>query len=256
MIYIDYKRGSGSDGKGNELLQPIIRKLGIPCETADLVYADAAFEGKGPNGTVTVGIERKTLNDMLNCIDDARFSDHQRTGMLSMYSKGCAYLCLEGLWGPGNGNGFDGTLMQGYRSGQSWGPLKLAGNRRVLYSKLYRYLMSISISGVIITYSNDLFGSAYNICEMYQYFQKPWHQHTSLLELQKFAIPTLAGKATLVRKWATDLTGIGVVHSQEAERLFKTGFSLANSTEEDWLTLPGIGPATAKKVVREIRGMR
>ncbi len=256
MIYIDYRRGSGADGKGNELLQPIIRKLGVPCESANLPAGDACFEGNGPKGFVTVGIERKTLNDMLNCIDDARFSGSQYHGMLGLYSKGCAYLCLEGLWAPGDGNGYSGLLMQGYRRGQAWGPLKTRGGRTPIYSKLYRYLLSVQLSGVIITPSLDLYHTAFNIVEMYHYFQKKWTAHTSLLEVHKMAIPVMTGKPKLVRKWADSIEDIGVVHGMAAEHLFKTPLALANSEESDWLTIPGIGPKTAAKIVKEIRGIK
>ncbi len=256
MIYVDYRRGSGADGKGNELLQPIIRKLGIACESADLPYGDVCFEGNGPKGPVTIGIERKTLHDLLQCIDDARFSGHQYVGMLKLYSKGCAYVCLEGLWAPGNGNGYDGMLMQGFRGGQSWGPLKNNSRRPTLYSKLFRYVMSMQLSGVIVTQSNDLYHTAYNICEMYHYFQKKWNQHTSMLEVAKIAIPTLAGKPSLARRWASEITDIGVVHGMAAESLFKTGHAMANSDESDWMSIPGIGAVTAKKIVKEIRGWK
>lgn len=256
MIYVDYRRGSGSDGKGKELLQPIIRKLGIPCESCELPYGDACFEGRGLKGPVSVGIERKTLNDMLNCIDDARYSGHQYIGMGKLYSPGHAFMCLEGMWAPGNGNGWDGTLMQGYRGGQSWGPLKtsLGGTRKTLYSKLYRYMISVARAGVIITQSNDLFHTAYNICELYQYFQKK--NHTSMMEIHKPAIPVMNGKPTLTRKWADAIESIGVVYGTQATQMFKTPHALANSDESDWMRIEGIGPATAKKIVREIRGWK
>ena len=256
MIYVDYRRGSGSDGKGKELLQPIIRKLGIACESTELPYGDVSFEGKGPKGPVTVGIERKTLNDMLSCIDDSRFSGHQYIGMTKLYSRGHAFMCLEGMWCPGNGNGYDGILMQGYRSGQSWGPLKtsMGGARRILYSKLFRYMISVQRAGVIITQSNDLYHTAYNICEMYQYFQKK--THTSMIEIHKPAIPVLSGKPSLARRWADALDDIGVVYGTQAAAMFKTGHALANSDESDWMAIEGIGPATAKKIVREIRGIK
>ncbi len=239
------------DRVGSKEMQPIISQLGIPCELSRLPYGDACFEGNGPKGLITVGIERKTLNDMLNCIEDARYAGHQLPGMMGLYSK--SYLCLEGMWAPGNGNGFSGMLMQGFRSGASWGPLKTQANRTVLYSKLYRYLMSISLAGVIVSQSHGVWHTAYNVCEMYQYFQKKWHQHTSLMEVQKLAIPVLTGKPSLALRWATNITDVGVIHGMEAERKFKTGREMANATEDEWMEIPGVGMATAKKVVKEIR---
>ena len=237
---------------GSKELAPIIRKYGVECELTELPYADVAMEGCGPHGPITIGCERKTLNDLLCCIDDSRYAAHQRPGMLMMYTK--SFLFLEGMWTYGDGNGYEGLLMQGYRRGQSWGPLRVKGGRTPLYSKLYRYLLSVSLSGVIITNSLDINHTAYNLCELWHFFQKPWHQHRSLMETQKLAIPSLNGKPSLVRRWAAELPGIGVEHSLDAERVFKTGTGLALSTQAEWETIPGIGPKTAKKVVREING--
>lgn len=247
MMLIDSRIGS------NELA-PHIRKYGVECELTTLEYGDCAFEGNGPDGPISIGCERKTLNDMLQCIDDSRYAAHQRPGMMMMYAK--SFLFLEGTWAYGDGNGYEGLLMQGYRRGQSWGPLKLKGGRTPLYSKLYRYLLSISLSGVIITYSHDLKHTAFNMVELYQFFSKPWNQHRSLMETQKLAIPSLNGKPSLVRRWAAELPGIGVEHSLDAERVFKTGSALALSTEAEWQSIDGIGPKTAKKVVKEINGCR
>jgi ERCC4-type nuclease len=249
MIYCD-------DRIGSKELRDIIRRIGAPCELQRLEYGDAAFEGNGPSGVITVGVERKTLSDMLGCIEDSRYAAHQRPGMMSLYSK--SFLCIEGLFAPGDGD-FAGTLMQGFRRGSSWGALRTRGNRAVPYSKLFRYLVSVSLSGVVVIPSNDIFHTAYNICELQQYFSKKWNQHTSLIEVQKLAIPTLEGKPPLVRRWASDLDDVGVVYSEEAARHFKTGHRLANSSEQDWLGLSGpggkrLGISAIRKIIRDIRG--
>lgn len=254
MILVDQAIGSGRDKSGGELLQPIIRRLGIPCETTQLSYGDCCFEGHGPDGPITLGVERKTLQDMLQCVEDARYSAHQLPGMLKLYSK--SFLVLEGLWERGTpGSALEGVLIQGYGHGSSWGPLKAVGNgRTTLYSKLYRYLISVSLAGVIITYSNDITQTACQIVEIQQYFQKRWREHTALRECQKLAIPSLSGKPSLCKRWANELTDVGVVHGEEADRKFKTALALANSDESDWMTIPGIGAKTARQIVREIRG--
>lgn len=247
MMLVDSRVGS------KELL-PLLLKLKIPAELGDLPYGDCSFEGNGPQGPITLGVERKTLNDLLNCIDDSRYSAHQRPGMAMLYNK--SFLVLEGMWTYGNGNGYEGLLMQGFRRGQSWGPLRMRGNRTTLYSKLYRYLLSISMMGVIITYTQDLAHTAYNLAEMYQYFQKPWGRHTSMLETQKLQIPSLTGRPSLVRRWASDLDGVGVEKSMAADRIFKNGFDLALGDESDWLQIPGVGEKTAASIVKQIRGRK
>ena len=243
MILVDPRKGSAE-------MAPIVHRLGVPCETVQLPFGDACFEGNGPKGRINIGVERKALHDMLHCIDDARYSAHQKPGMAQMYDK--SFLVVEGLWRPHDPEGW---LMEFFPSSQKWGFCK-PGGRQILYSKLRRYLFSISLSGVVVLFTRDLFHTAYDTCELFHYFSKKWSAHTSLLETQKLNIADLSGKPTLTRRWAADLEDIGVKYSMAAEQLFKTPVQLANSEEMDWLAIPGIGVKTAQKVVREINGWR
>jgi hypothetical protein len=218
-----------------------------------LLFGDVCFEGQGPQGTVIVGIELKRLHDMLTCIDDSRYSAHQRVGMHQMYR--VSILNIEGLWRPHDQSDL---LMEGKvdKDGKLvWFYCRPAG-RPVMYSKLRRYLFSVSLSGVIVTYTRDLIHTANDIIHWYWYFQKAWKAHTSLLELQTLNIPALSGKPSLVRRWAYDLDGIGEKHSEAAAKLFKKPITLATADEIDWVRVPGIGVKTAQSIWREIHGVK
>ncbi len=244
MILVDDRKGSA------ELLQPLRRVTTVvPSLIQRLEFGDIAFEGWGPGGRKMIGVERKTLHDMLHCIDDSRFTGHQMVGMRDYYWK--SYLLVEGTWRPHDP---DGTLMEGYNGG-SWRELRYR-TQRVRYSKLRRYLFSIELAGVTVLYTRDIAHTAYDIVELYHYFQKRWEDHTSLMEIQQVAIPTLKGKPSLVRKWANDIEDIGVKLSQDAERMFRTPIRLAEADERDWLRIHGIGVTTAQRIVREIHGIR
>lgn len=234
---------------GSKELLPYIRKRGVLCETTPLGFGDAAFEGKGPEGAISIGVERKALHDMLSCIEDSRYSAHQRVGMAKQYTK--SFLIVEGEWRPHDS---DGGLMEGFRGGTAWGPCR-PGGQRVLYSKLYRYLISVALSGVIITYSRNMDHTAHNIVELFHYFQKRWEDHTSMLATQMLNIPSLNGKPPLIRRWAAELTGVGVKTSMDAQRLFRTPIKLATADEMDWLQIKGVGVPTAQKIVKEIHGL-
>lgn len=250
MILIDPRGGNSKEQNIPKEMVDIIKRLGVKSELQTLEYGDAAFEGIGPHGTVLVGVERKALHDMLNCIDDARFSGHQRIGMKQMYA--ISVLMVEGYWRPHDGNGL---LMEGFNGGTSWGFCRYR-SQRTLYSKLYRYLCSVMLSGVAVSYSRDVFHTSFNIVEWYQYFQKPWDQHTSMLETHKVAIPTLNAKPSLTRLWANDIAGVGTKLSMDAEKLFKKPINLALADEGEWLKLPGIGVKTAQQIVREVMGVK
>lgn len=235
-------------------LESVLRAhVSVPVQREPLLFGDVCFEGNGPHGTMLIGIELKKIHDMLNCIDDARFSAHQRLGMSQMYK--VSILNLQGLWRPHDQNDL---LMEGKidKDGKlNWFYCRPAG-RNVMYSKLRRYLFSVSLSGVTVTYTRDLMHTVQDIIQWYWYFQKAWKDHTALLAMQKINLPSLTGKPSLVRRWAADLEGVGVKFSDDAARLFKKPITLATSDEMDWLRIPGIGVPTAQSIWREIHGVK
>lgn len=240
MIYVDYNKGS------IELL-PLILANGVKAERSHLPSADFCFEGNGPDGPISIGIERKTLHDLLNSIETARYN-RQRADMKNMYD--ISVLMVEGHYRPHDPQG---VLMEGYNEGLSWGYCKYR-SRRTMYSEVYRYLIGVASTGVIICYPRNMWQCAYDVCEWFHYWQKPYHEHKSLREIQKVAIPTLEYRPTLVRKWANAIQDVGLVLSKDAERLFRKPIALATADETDWLRIKGIGVPTAKKIVKEIRG--
>ena len=251
MILVDHRRGGEEKDKNTpKEFVDRINRLGVKAELTDLEYGDFAFEGNGPEGTIAIGIERKTLHDMLNCIDDARFAGHQKIGMKQMYQVNV--LALEGHWKPHDPFGI---LMEGFNGGVSWGYCRYR-SQRTMYAKLYRYLISVQLAGVLYSPSRDIPHTALNVCEYYHYFQKRWTDHDSFKEIHKIAIPQMNVKPPLVRKWANDLEGIGTKLSELAARHFRTPIRLATAEETDWLRLPGIGVKTATDVVKEIWGVK
>lgn len=252
MIIVDSRVGSGAeatrDRKSTDL-SPFIRKMGVPCDKMELASGDACFEGNGPRGKIMIGIERKTLDDILGCVEDSRFSAHQRVGMAVDY--GYSYLIIEGNWKPHE----NGMLMQNFPSGDGWRFFNHR-SRPVMYSKLYRYLLSVSLTGVMVIYSRDMWHTAYNIVECFHYWQKKWDDHTSMRETQKIVIPMLSSKPPLVRRWAADIEGVGVKISDLAARSFGTPLAMAQAGEHDWMRIPGVGVKLAMKIVREIWGIK
>lgn len=252
---------SVSSATGSKELRGPILSLGVSCESIPMEFGDAAFEGSGPSGTTLIGIERKTLHDILDCIDTARYNQ-QRIGMARMYPH-ISILVIEGLWKPRE----DGVLMEGFRDYEAEKVLRAAGKGReviawtdlkqgggkVMYHKLYRYLNSVSHGGVIVKFTRDLNHTAFNICEDFHYYQKPWNQHKALLDIHVPQLPSLKLRPSLTRLWAFHCPGVGVVGSQLAEKYFPTGRRLANADEVEWVRA-GVGAKTAQEIVKEING--
>lgn len=251
MIYVDPRDGAAKTETHKEFIA-FIRALGIPSEAYRLDSADFAFEGNGPRGRILIGVERKTIHDMLNRIRDNGYVE-QRRRMMNQYAK--SFLAFEGMWEPEYRSSMEAHMMEGFlKDGKySFGHARFS-SQYVLYSSLFNYLLSVALSGVIITYSHSIFHTAFNIVCIYKYFQKKWANHTSLLEVDRIAIPTLTNETSLARRWAVDIDGIGVKYSAEAERMFKTPYRLAHSEESDWMRIGNIGAGTAIDIIKQIHG--
>lgn len=244
MILIDPRVGSGVADRGGDLL-PYVQALKVKAEKSQLPYGDACFDGNTSQGRGSIGVERKQLSDILNCIDDGRFSGHQKIGMKQLYQ--INFLIIEGVWKPDSSTGY---LMECV-SALTWRPYRYR-SQMVRYSKLFRYLLSVQLSGTSVIITRNIEHTAFNIVEMYHYFQKKWDDHTSMLEVQKIALPDMNQKPSLVRRWASDLDGIGVKMSQDAGSMFRSAYDLAHSTELDWMKLKAVGVATAQDIIRQI----
>ena len=243
MIYVDHREKP--KGASQELVGHI-KRFGVKAEVAELPYGDFCFDGYDSKGPIVIGVERKRLHDMLQCIDDARYNGHQRVGMSKFYRE--SWLLIEGHWRYHDPKGL---LMEG--NGQAWWECKPFG-RHVLYSKLRRYLFSVSRSGVEVMYTRDMTHTAYDVVELFHYYQK--RNHTAMLEIHKPNIAVLHGKPTLVRKWAESIDGVGQVYGAAAARLFKTPIGLAMSEPMEWQGIPGIGAKKAADICKQIEGKR
>lgn len=248
MILVDTFEESERNHKLGIYFQREITRIGVKADVCPLAAGDFCFEGNGPEGTIGVGIERKTLHDMLNCIDDGHLTS-QLVKLKNAFN--LRVIILEGHWKPHDQTGL---LMEGFSGGTSWGYCK--NPSKVIYAKLYRYLISLQLSGAIVTQSRDWQHTAYNVVEWHHYFQKRWSEHTALKQMPGVAVPTLAARPSLVRKWAYAIDDIGDKKSELAANHFKTPLALATADEMEWLKLPGVGIPTAQKIVRQIRGMR
>lgn len=258
MILVDRAVGSFE-------LQSLIQRFGVQCEKTGLDSADAVFEGFGPEGQTLIGVERKKIQDALDCVETGRLGGFQLPKMRKTY-KFC-FVIIEGVWKPDTRHGF--LLRQIDKGdGRPWWSEKGHGGRIEKYSKLRRYLFSLTMAGAHVLYTRDITHTAYDICELYHWFSKPWDKHTSMQQMysgywwdrqtghseELMMIPTISGKPSLVRRWAACLDGIGVKMSADVERVFTTPRALANADEDELMKVPGVGLKTAGDIVRQILG--
>jgi len=249
MILIDPRDGGNPQLRTSFRAKQFIERQGLPTTRIVLEAGDFAFDGLGPNGPCTIGIERKTLGDMLSCIDSGKFSE-QAVKMRKHFA--FRFLALEGVWRPHTDNR---CLME--EAGNGWRYTQPRGHF-VQYDKLFNYLISVSLAGIVVQFSRDLEHTCFNVVNTFRWFQKKWNQHKSMQELETLNVPGLLmsrdHEAPLVRRWAAEIDLIGITRSEEAEHYFKTPIRLANSDEVDWLHIQGIAGPSAQKIIRQIQG--
>jgi len=102
-----------------------------------LEFGDLAFEGNGPDGKITVGIEIKDVRELIQSAISGRLQTQLR-GMLSTYD--VSWLALYGIYRSGQSD-----TLEIFHSSRGWIPYEIEGsNRRIQYSYLKKMLLSIT----------------------------------------------------------------------------------------------------------------
>lgn len=244
MLTIDGRAGSG------ELLGMF--PPGMDVSLGHLDFGDFMFLGNGPeNSLITVGVERKSIKDLLNSIVTGRLSGHQIPGMLGQYDY--SYVLVEGIWRYSPESGTLQTL-----NGSQWVDLSF-GQRRFMAKEVTNFLNTMAVkTGIHVVYSDTRKETVQVVCSLYHWWNsKQWDQHSSHLSPNKAHKGPQGEVAilrpTLVRRVAAEMKGIGWGKSKLVESYFPSLIRMVNATEREWRNVPGIGKGIARDVVEEIR---
>lgn len=238
MIMVDYRIGS-------KQLTPELLRLGLQVEEVELEYGDVAFEAYGPEGEYLVGVERKTLSDLLTCMTDSRYSAHQLPGMLRSYQEN--YLLLEGAFRRGPNGSIQVYIGQWVETNRN--------PRRITYDQFDKFLWTVRRqAGVHVFRCRSIEDSAHHIRNLYDHCRKRWEDHKSF---HRFAhngsiVDTLINKPSLVRRIAKEFDGLGWIKSKGIADNFNIPQQFANATVEQ-LKAAGLGPALANRVYKAWR---
>ena len=247
MLLIDPREGS------KEILDYIMAIQGHPpVEHCTMDYGDVMFVGDGPNGPMTVGLEVKTLNDVLNCIETGRFTGHQLPGLKQTYD--VVYLAIVGEyrsdWETGS---LQIKLNKG--NGSFWWSVK-TGKREWSHYEFMAWLTMVELGwGIRVRESKDMKDLSRTLVEMYKVVQKPWSEHKTL---NPFFLGPVAGnttftKPTLVERVVAQVEGIGPAKAREIGKRFPTVAGMVNSALDNkpaWKDIPGIGKPTATRILQ------
>lgn len=241
MIIIDPRQGSGE-------LFPL-----FPEGTASLGhldFADFMFVGNGQDGPVSVGVERKTIDDLVNSMVSGRLGAHQLPGLQSNYNH--VMVLVEGVWR------FNGLGQLEKRRGDIWLQMR-RGSRSFTSNEIVGFLNTIQvIAGVQLVRSSSPRETVMYLLSLEHWWNKEWNRHRSHFMLHRGRKSSNSAvdlhPPTLVRKVAAELPLIGWEKSRAVADHFNSVADMIMATEQEWKKVPGIGKTIARQVVKEVWG--
>lgn len=238
MILIDNRIGSA------EIAQYITQ----PHMLCKLDYADFSWPGNGPDGVVTIGVERKGVMDLLQSMTSGRLSGHQLIGLSAEYDK--VYLLVEGIWRPDKKTG---VLMRVGNNGK-W-VAAAQGSRRFMARDVYNYFNTLQIiCGVTVILTSNQWETGKWLDTCYGWWSKEWNKHKSHLQFQKPVTHAQLVKPNLVTRVASQFNNIGWDKAKKIGKRFKLLKDFMEADEDDLMEIKGIGPKLAKSIVLQKKG--
>lgn len=229
-------------------------------------FGDVAFTGNGPDGDiVSIGIEVKSITDLVGSLDTGRLQATQIPGMLRTYTE--SWLLIHGSYGPGDTPGpgcqFPPLMV---RRGMRWEPWTL-GKRTFPYSYPAKFLHTLSQCGVKLWRVKDDAEAAVWIATLAAWWSEPWSEHTSMRVLDRSQkrgrssggsnsgtrrasiMQTFDDKTMRRIEFASALPGLGYERAVAAARHFQSPRAMTVATSRQWQEVPGIGKGLAKSIV-------
>ena len=238
MIFLDDRQGSGE----------LATLFQLPCTLCRLEYADAMFFGNGPQGGVSIGVERKKIHDLVDSISTGRLSAHQLTGLTDSYD--AVYLIVEGYWRAG-----ESGILETLNSRHQWAPIE-HGKRRYMYRDIAAYLNSAMITAhAHVLRTSTPRETVLWIESIFKSWSKLWTDHTIFKKFQDVPLERAnLVPPTVTRRMLKELSKVGWEKSKDLEKVFPSMESLIWASPKDIAKVPGFGKKLAQTVYDELRG--
>ena len=235
MILVDNRIGS----------KEIAPYINNPTNICRMDYADFAFVGNGPHGLVKIGVERKTIPDLLQSMTSGRLTGHQLIGMRENFDY--IYLLLDGKFRASK----DGMVQ--ICTNRYWRDIDY-GRRKFMIRELYAFIQSLQIlcNMNVAQVSNEKDSGKW-LDSAYGWWAKPWKKHKSHLQFQKIINAVCLYKPSLVTRMVYQLDGVGYEKAQALGYRFRTPESLLGANLKDLQEVDGIGKILAAKILRQLR---
>lgn len=223
-----------------------VRSLGELCR---LDSGDVALAGNGPDGATLIGVEVKSIWDLVSSMNTGRLQATQLPALVETYE--VPWLLYYGSYRAGRDNRLE------IRSGKGWREFRL-GTRPVPYGYLESFLFDCSSLGVRIKHAYDIEEACAWLGVLHRWWSKPWTAHKGMRTLDHShdlgLMPEMDGPTRLRAKVAAQLPGVGFERALAAANHFESVCSMVCADADEWAKVSGIGKVIAKAVVEAMRG--
>jgi len=229
-VLIDYRAGS------KELIKyPPFDECGELCEIKNAkgeAAGDVVFYGNGASGRVSIGVEVKSVDDLMSSSSNGRLQGTQLPVMLDEYD--VVWLLYYGDVRPAPGS----QALQIWRKGQ-WRN-HYVGNRAVPYSYFTGFIISLQEIGISVAHARDVGEAAAWLGELVRWRIKPWSKHKSLKQFDRSRKVTQAhannanGKQANRAGLMPTLDERTRMRAQVAVELSSVGYKRALAAAEVW----------------------
>lgn len=231
------------DGSRELVLIPPLNELSC---LSRLESGDVSITGNGPEGLVSVGVEVKSVSDLLQSEGSGRLRD-QLERMVNAYD--VRWLLTYGEYRAGWMNTLE--IMRGGR----WRRHRM-GSRDVPYGYVEGALLTYNVAGISHKHVHDEEQAAAWLACLERWWEKPWEKHRAFHKFNRAGdlsvIPDIAPDMLQRMRIAADLPGVGWERALAAAVSFPSVRSMICATEQEWCDVPGIGKVIAKQIVRAV----
>lgn len=240
MIQVDARTGSGH-------LVPILNNLGAEAEAVHLDFGDVSFPMNGPAGLLTVGVEVKTIPDLISSMISRRLTTRQLPGMRQNYD-----VVMLAILGRVKRD-LTGGIVEGKYG--KWFPLQTS----LSWDQLEGMKASLRYAyGVIVVE----FETAKDFCcwlkVQEKWASRKWEDHQSHLPSHQIfnaevgersgLLPALPLEPTNTYLAACAIPGIGMALAKKLAQDFHEPRALANASMKELLGIKGLGKQKAGRV--------
>ena len=218
-------------------------------ELCRLESGDALIVGNGPDGKLLIGVEVKSITDLISSMSTGRLQATQIPAMLEEFD--ISWLLHYGRYRPSSVTG--GLQVLGKNN--AWRNYSI-GSRPVPYGYVESMLLTLSALGIKIKRVSTEAEAARWIGVLSRWWQKDWKEHKGMRAFDKSRdlglLPHMNQGEALRAKVAAQLPGIGFERALLVAKHFHSVSDMVQASVAEWENVEGIGKVIAKAVRRAL----